>query len=170
MLVQCSYWNPTENFINSHLTVCPLHSQTMDQAVMGILFIEFPDLHFHIEPVIDSIYIIGTCHFHLYFYFSKNFAVPHFHHLFDLAAPFIAIPLHMAQPAPPPEPLATTPPTLPSQVVPSLSLDDDDDPLKASASSPSSSTIPSDNYTRAELDMANRFLSSASDQRQHPPP
>ena len=95
---------------------------------MGILCIEFHDLQIHIDPVIDSIYITGICRFRLYFFFRKDFAISLFHPLFDPTTLFIAIPLHMAQPAPPLVAPATTSPTLPSQVVPSLSLDDDDDP------------------------------------------
>ena len=130
---------------------------------MGILFIELPNLQFHIDPMIDSVYITGTCRFRLYFFFHRDFAVPLFHLLFGPTVPFIVIPLHMAQPAPPPVPLTATPPTSPPQVVPSLSLDDDDDPLEVSASSPGSSFEPSDSYTPAELGVANGFLSLASD-------
>ena len=165
MSVQCSYRNHTENFINSHPTVYLRHSQTMDQVVTSVLFIEFPDLQFYIEPVIDSVYITGTCHFRLYFFFLRSFAIPLFHLLFVPAAPFVAIPLHMAQLAPPLAPPAGAPPASPPQVVPSLSLDDDEDPFEALASSPGSSSGPSDSHTPAEPSMANRFLSFASDQR-----
>ena len=72
--------------------------------------------------MIDSVYIIGTCRFHLYFFFSKDFTIPLSHPLFDPATLFIAIPLYMAHPVPPPVTPAATPPTSPSQVVPSLSL------------------------------------------------
>ena len=96
----------------------PHHSQTMDQVVMAILFIEFLDLQFHIDPMIDSVYITGTCcldsmyitgtcRFHLYFVFHRDFVVPLSHPLFDPAAPFIAILLYMAHLIPPP---AATPP------------------------------------------------------------
>ena len=64
----------------------------MDQAVTTFLFIEFPDLEFHIDPVIDSVYIICTYRFRLYFFFRKDFGVPLSHPLFDLVAPFTAIP------------------------------------------------------------------------------
>ena len=94
----------------------------MDQAVMAILFIEFLDLQFHIDSVIDSVYITGTCHFRLFFFFCRDFAVPLYHPLFDPAAPFIAIPLYMAHPVSPPEAPAATPPTSPPQLVLSLSL------------------------------------------------
>ena len=102
--------------------------------------------------MIDSVYITGTCRFRLYFFFLRDFAVPLFHPLFDPATPFIAIPLHMAQPAPSP---TVIPPASPPQIVPSLSLDDDDDPSETSTSSSGSSSEPSDNYTPVELGMAN---------------
>ena len=140
----------------------PRHSQTMYQATTGILFIEFPDLQFHIDPVIGSVCITGTCHFRLYFLFRRDFAVHLSHSLFDFSVSFIAIPLHMAYPAPPPTPLGATRPTSPLQVVPFLSPDDED-PSEASESSSSSSFGPSEDYTLAEPGMANRFLSSTSD-------
>ena len=133
---------------------------------MGILFIEFPDLQFHIGPMIDSVYITGTCSFRLYFFFCRDFAVPLSYPLFDPAAPFIAISLHMAHPAPPPVAPAVTPPASSPQVVLSLSLDDED-PSKASVSSSSSSSGPSDDCTLVEFGIASGFLSSAYDQRQH---
>ena len=167
--VQCSYMNHTKNFINSHPTVYPHHSQTMDQAATSILFIEFPDLQFHIDLVIEFIYITSTCRFRLYFCFHRDFLVPLFHPLFESVAPFIAIPLHMVQPAPPLAPPVATPPASPPQVVPSLSLDDDDDPSEALVPSSGSSSRPSDSYTLAKPGMANGFLSSTFDQRQQPP-
>ena len=91
----------------------PRHSQTMDQAATTILFIEFPDLQFHVNPVIDYVYITGTCHFHLYFFFHTDFSIPLSHPLFDPAAPFIAIPLYMAHPVPPLATPAVTPPVSP---------------------------------------------------------
>ena len=98
------------------------HSQTMDQVVTGILFIEFPDLQFHIDLMIDSVYIIGTCRFHLYFFFRKDFVVPLSHPLFNPVAPFLAIPLHIVHPVPPLAPPAATPPASPPRVVRFLSL------------------------------------------------
>ena len=99
----------------------PHHSQTIDQAAMTILFIKFHDLQFHIDSVIDSVYITGTCRFRLCFFFRRDFAVPFSHPLFDPAAPFIVIPLYMAHPVPPPAAPAATPLALPPQLVPSLS-------------------------------------------------
>ena len=86
----------------------------------------------------------------------RDFVVPLFHPLFNLAAPYMTVSLQVAHPAPP---ALTSPP----QVVPSLSLDDDEDPSEAVASSHGSSSGPKDSYTLAEPDMANGFLSSASD-------
>ena len=90
----------------------------MDQAVMGILFIEFPDLQFYIDQVINFVYIIRACRFHLYFFFHKGFVVILFHPLFDPTAPFVAIPLYIMQPTPPP---ATALPVSSPKVVLSLS-------------------------------------------------
>ena len=60
---------------------------------------------------------------------------------------------------------SVAPPVLgsPPHMVPSLSLNDEEDPSEASASSHGSSSGPSDNYTPAEPGMANEFLSSTSD-------
>ena len=138
------------------------HSQTMEQAATDILFIEFPDLQFYIDLVIDSVYITGTYRFCLYFFFHRDFTVLLSHPLFDPTAPFIAIPLYMALPAPPPAPPMATPPTSPPQVVPSLTLDNED-PSEASKLSSGLSFGPSDDYTLAEPGMANGFLSSAFD-------
>ena len=132
----------------------PRYSQTIDMAVTTILFIEFLKLQFHLDPVIDSVYIIGTCHFHLYFFFCM---VPLSHPLFDPTIPFIAILVHMAHLVASPVP----PPTSPPQVVASLSPDDDD-PSEAADSSSNSFSGPRDGYAPAEPGMANRFLSSKS--------
>ena len=136
----------------------------MANATMGILFIEFPDLHIHLDPFIDSMYIIGSCRFRLYFFFHCDFAVPLTHPLFDPSPPYIAIPLYMAHPFPPPPttavpvaaPLASSP-----QQIPSISLSEEEDPSKATSSSSSSST-PSSGYAPADADMANGFLSLES--------
>ena len=77
----------------------PRYSQTMKMDVTTILFIEFPDLQLHYDPMFDSLYITGTCHFRLYFFFRRDSVVPFFHPLFDLATPYIAITLHVAHPA-----------------------------------------------------------------------
>ena len=113
--------------------------------------------------MINSVYITDAYRFYLYFFFLRDFVVPLSHPLFDLTAPFIAISLHMVHPTPPLAPLVATPPASPPQVVPSFSLDDDDDLLEASESSSGSSFTPNDGYSPTEPDMANGFLSSASD-------
>ena len=90
--VYYNYRNPTENFFKfSPYFMYPCHSQTVMMDVMVVLFIEFPDLQFHYDLMFDSLYITSSCHFHLYFFAYRGFAVPHFHPLFDLAAPYIAI-------------------------------------------------------------------------------
>ena len=79
--------------------MCLRHSQTMDMAVTTILF---PELQFHYDPVIDSLYITATCRFYLYFFVRPDFAVRSFSPLFDTTTPFLAIPLYMAHPIAPP--------------------------------------------------------------------
>ena len=138
------------------------HSQIVKMDVTVVLFVEFPNLQFHYDPIFDSLYITGACHFCLYFFAHKDFVILLVHPLFDLAAPYIAISLQVAHPVPPA--LAS-----PLQVVPSFSLDDDEDPSEASTSSHGSSFRPSNSYTPAEPGMANGFLFLASDQRPQPP-
>ena len=112
MSMQNSFKNPTKNF-PKFLSYCmsPHYSQTMDMAATAILFAELPELQFHYDPVIDSLYVTTTYHFHLYFFFCCDFAVPLFSPLFDPAAPFLVIPLYMAHPAatPPVSPPASPP-------------------------------------------------------------
>ena len=139
----------------------------MANAATGVLFIEFPELHIHLDPFINSVYISGSCHFRFYFFFCRDFAVPLMHPLFDPAAPYIAIPLYMVHPFLPPPvaaaivlvvPVATAPPASPPQQVPSFSLsEEEEDPLKAT----SSSSAPGSGYSSAD-GMANGFLSSES--------
>ena len=126
--------------------VCSRHSQTMNMAVIVI------ELQWHYDHVMDSLYMTGTCRFRLYFFFRRDFAVPLFHHLFDPTTTFLAIPLYMAHPVPPPASLP--------QIVPSLSSNGD--PSEIADSSSSSSSILDDGYTPTDTDMANRFLSSES--------
>ena len=136
----------------------------MANAVMGVLFIEFPELHIHLDPFIDSVYISGSCHFQHYFFFYRDFAVPLMHPLFDPAAPYIAILLYMAHPFPPPPATAATttaPPMSPPQHVPSISLSEEEDPSEATSSSSSSSALGS-GYAPTDTGMANGFLSSES--------
>ena len=150
MVVQISFKNPTENFLKfSSYCVCPRHSQTMDMVATAILFAELPKLQFHFNLVIDSLYIIATCCFHLYFFFHRDFVVALFSPLFDPTAPFLAIPLYMAHPAAPPISLP--------QLVPSLSPHSD--PSQIANSSPLFSA-PDDNYAPADPGMANGFRSS----------
>ena len=131
--------------------------------VMVMLFIEFLDLQFHFDSMFNSLYIIGVYHFRLYFFSRGDFAVPLFDPLFDLVVPYIAISLQVAHLAPQTAPPAVPPaPTLPDQMVPSLSFDDDEDPFEALALS-HGSFGPSDSHTPAEPGMANGFLSSTSD-------
>ena len=138
----------------------PHHSQTTTIDATVMLFIEFPDLQYHYDTMFDSLYITDACHFRLYFFGRRDFIVSLFHPLFDLATTYIANSLQVAHTAPSvaPRVLAS-----PRQVVPSLSLDNDEDPSEALASSYGSFSGPSDSYTPAELGMANGFLSSASD-------
>ena len=135
----------------------------MEQVVTEALFLEFIDLHFHLDPALDPIYLAGTCCFHFYFFFRRDFAVPLTHPLFDSTAPYITIPIYMAHPFPtlatavaPAAPLASPP-----QQVPFISLDDDDDPSEAMSSS-SSSSAPGNGYALVDASMANGFLSSES--------
>ena len=86
------------------------YSQTMDMVATTILFIEFPELQFHLDPVIDSVYITGTYCFCLFFFFRRDFIVPLSHPLFNPIAPFIAIPVYIAHPAAPPVPPPASPP------------------------------------------------------------
>ena len=147
----------------------------MVNAAMGVLFIEFPELHIHLDPFIDSMYISGSCCCRLYFFFRRDFAVPLMHPLFDPAAPYIAIPLYMAHLFPLPTLVATAalvvpvaaapvvaPPASPPQQVPSFSLsEEEDDPSEATSSS-SSSSAPGSGYASTDAGMANGFLSSES--------
>ena len=158
MSVYYSYRNPIENFLKfSPYFMYSRHSQITKMDATTILFIEFPDLQFHHDPMFNSLYITSTCHFCLYFFAHRNFVVPLFHPLFDPTTPYIAIPLHMAHLAPPTAPPAA--PASPPQVVPSLSFESDP-PEDTSTSS--SSSAPNDGYTPANSGMANRFLSSES--------
>ena len=160
--VYYSYRNPIENFTNFHPTLCTciiLRSRRWMRSPSFLL--RFWNLQPHYDPMFDSLYITRTSHFRLYFFTSRDFVVPLFHPLFDPAAPYIAI--HMAHPVPPAAPLApASPPAWQPQVVPSLSLDDED-ASEVVVSSSSLSSRPSGDYTPAKLGMPNGFLSSASD-------
>ena len=125
----------------------------------AVLFIEFPDLQLHYDPMFDSLYITVTCRFRLYFFFHRDFAVPLFHSLFDPTTPYIAIALQVAHPGSPPVAPVATPLTSPPQMVLSLSLGDGSNSSKVADSSPSSSSGSSANYIPMEPCMANGFLS-----------
>ena len=106
--------NPTENFQNSYPIVGPCYSQIIDMVATVVLFAELPEFQLHNDLVIDSLSITATCRFRLYIFFRRDFAAPLFSPLFDLASPFLAIPLHMAHlvlpPAAPPVPPPASPP------------------------------------------------------------
>ena len=128
---------------------------------MGILFVEFPKLHFHLDPIIDSVYIAGNCRFHFYFFFSRDFTVPLSHPLFDPTAPYVAIPIYLAHPFPPPAAAATAAALAASSAAsppqaPSISFSEEEDPSEAMSLS-SSSSIPGGGYTPADAGMANGF-------------
>ena len=136
----------------------------MEHVATSVLLLEFPDLHFLLDPILDSIYIASSCCFRFYFFFRRDFAVPLTHPLFDPFAPYIAIPLYMAHPFPPLTAAAAAPaapPVSSPQQVPSIFLDDDDDPSEATSSS-SSSSAPGDGYALADASIENGFLSSES--------
>ena len=122
-----------------------------------VLFLEFPDVQLHYDPMFNSLYIIGSCRFCLYFFGRRDFSIPLFHPAFDPSVPYFSIPLHVAHHAPPLAP-AASPPTSPAQVVPDPSLGSDSDPSEAT-NSPSSSSGPDADYTLAEPGMANSFMS-----------
>ena len=120
------------------------------------LFIEILDMKLHYDPMFDSLYIVGSCHFRLYLFSNRNFATPLFHPAFDPTALYFAIPLHVAHPAPPLAP--TAPPQVsPSQVVLDIPLSPESDPSEASSSSSSSSGSSAD-YSPAKPGMANGHL------------
>ena len=115
--------NPTENFFKFSLCfIFPRHSQTPVMDVMAVLCLEFPDMQLHYDPMFDSLYIVGSCHFRLYLFSHRDFTIPLFHLAFDPSVPYFAIPLHVAHPARPPPPAALAapaaiPPTSPPLVV-----------------------------------------------------
>ena len=120
------------------------------------LFFEIPEMQLHYDPMYDSLYIVGSCHFRLYLFSNRNFAAPLFHPAFDPIALYFVIPLHVAHPAPSPIP-AAPPPASPPQVVPDIPLSPMSDPSEASGSS-SSSSGPSADYSSAGPGMANGYL------------
>ena len=160
---QINFKNPTVNFPKfSSYCVCSHYTQTMDMVAIVIIIAELLELQLHFDPVIDSLYITTTCRVCLYIFFHRDFVVSLFSLLFNPAAPFLVIPLHMTHSAAPLIP----PPTSPSQVVPSLSSDGDPSEAADSSSSPSSTL--DYGYAPADLGMVNGLLSSESIQRSHP--
>ena len=132
-------------------------------ATTVVLFVEFPYLQVHYDPVFGSLFNTGTCRFHFYFFSLRDFAVPLFHPQFDPTAPYIAIALYMAYPAPPAPPVTvppTSPPVSPPQVVPALPSESD--VSEELTSSSGSSSEPSADYIPAEPGMANGFMSLES--------
>ena len=123
------------------------------------LFVEIPDLELHYDPMYDSLYIVGSCHFRLYLFSNRDFVAPLFHPTFDLAAPYFAIPLRVVNPVPPPAPAgpAALLPVSPLQAVSDFSLDPERDPSEASSSSSSSSGSAA-GYSPARPSMANGYM------------
>ena len=137
----------------------PRHSQTLVMDTTAVLFLEIPDMQLHYDLMFDSLYIVGSCHFHLHVFSNRNFAAPLFHSAFDLVVPYFTIPLHVAHPAPPPAPIApaTPPPASPLQVVPDILFNPESNQSEASGSSSSSSGSDA-GYSPAGPGMANGYL------------
>ena len=154
------YSNPTENFFKFSSRFMFLHySHIVVMDTTAMLFLEIPDMQLHYDPIFDSLYIVGSCHFCLYLFSNRNFAAPLFHPTFDPIVPYFAIPLHVAHPIPPLAPIAhaAPPPASPPQVVPDIPLSPMSDLSEASGSSSYSSG--SDvGYSPAGLGMANGYL------------
>ena len=108
----------------------------------AVVFIEFPRLQLHYNPTYDSLYIVGSCRFRVYFFSSSDFTVPLFHPMFDPTVPYFAFPVSVAPPAPPPPAPAAQAdpiPASPLHMVPGDPMDAEDDPSEATDSSSSSS-------------------------------
>ena len=128
----------------------------MDIAATIILFVEMPELQWHYNHVIDSLYMTATCQLCLYIFFHRDFVVPLFSPLFDPASPFLAILLYIAHPIPP----SVAPPTTPPQLAHPTSFENDPSEMVDSFSSSSSAL--DNNCAPIDSGMANRFLSSES--------
>ena len=130
---------------------------------MAILFIEVPDIELHYDPMFNSLYIVGSCRFWLYFFSHRDFTIPFLHPAFDPSVPYFAMPLHVSHPAPPPPPPTApvapvaTPPASPPQVVLDIPLNSESNPFEATYSHSSSSGLDAD-YTPAGPGMANGYL------------
>ena len=128
----------------------------MDIAATIILFVEMPELQWHYNHVIDSLYLTATYQLCLYIFFHRDFVVPLFSPLFDLVSPFLAIPLYITHPIPP----SVAPPATPPQLAHPASFENDPSEMVDSFSSSSSAF--DDNCALAVSGMANKFLSSES--------
>ena len=65
-------------------------------------FAEVPKWQWHYDHALDSLYLIATSRVRLYVFFQRAFAASLVSPLFDLAAPFLGVPLYMAHPDPVP--------------------------------------------------------------------
>ena len=145
------HMNPTENFLKfSPCFAFPRHSQIPEMDATIVLFVKIPDMQLHYDPIFNSLYIVGSCRFRIYFFCGRDFAVPLFDPAFDPSTPYIAFPLHVAHPAPPAALLAAHPPGFPADP-----LDPESDPSEATGSSSSSGP---DDYTPAGPGMANGYV------------
>ena len=95
--------NPTENFFQI-LTLLYIPASFSDRQMdaTAVLFLELPDVQLHYDPMFDSLYIICSYRFYLYFFGRRDFSVPLFHPAFNPSVPYFTIPLHVAHPTPPP--------------------------------------------------------------------
>ena len=132
----------------------PCHSQMAGIVTTIIFYAEVPEWQWHYDIALDSLYLMATICFRLYIFFHRAFATPVHSSLFDLAFPYLAIPVHLAHP------LALAP--APSQPVQQVPLESD--PLEETDSSSSSSGASDDGYALADSSMANGFLPSESTQ------
>ena len=129
----------------------------MANAATGILFIEFPELHIHLDPFLDLVYILGSFHFRLYFFFCCDFAIPLY-----MAHPFPPLPTAAAPAAPVAPAPAVASLASPPQQVSSISLSEEEDSFEATSSSFSLSSAPDYGYAPTDASIANEFLSSES--------
>ena len=148
--------------LNSHPTVyCGIILRSWSTRRRTFFSLSFPIYTFTLTlswtlyillVVVDSAFISS----------ATEILLSHTHPLFDPSAPYIAIPLYMAHPFPPPVAATPiTPPASPPQQVPFISLSGDDD-LSEATSSSSSSSAPGGGYAPADTGMTNGFLSSES--------
>ena len=127
------HMNPTESFLKFSPCFAFPHHSHIPKMDATILFVEILDMQLHYDPIFDSLYIVGSCRFRIYFFSDRDFAVPLFDPTFDPSTPYIAFPLHVAHPTPLATPLAASPPGFPTDP-----LDPESDPSEATGSSSSS--------------------------------